>query len=478
MAGGVGFFKKTSPIVPYEGERDTKDGICKMEQNGAGVRMFTNQDLKRLILPLIVEQILAVSVGMVDTMMVSNAGEAATSGVSLVDMVNTLFINIFAAVATGGAVVSSQYLGQRRRDRACQSANQLILITACISLIIMVLCILFRRGVLHLLYGGVAGDVMANALVYLTISALSYPFLAVYNSCAALFRSMGNSKISMQASIIMNIINVIGDSLFIFVFHWGVAGAAAASLISRMTACFILLFRLKNKNLDIFIGRKWNLNFRMVKQILGIGIPNGIENSIFQLGRVLVVGIIAMFGTTQIAANAIANNLDGMGVLPGQAMNLAMITVVGRCVGAGDFDQAGYYAKKMMKITYLVNGLCCIAVILTMPLSLSLYGLSREALELGAVLVLIHDGCAVFLWPSSFCLANVLRAASDVKFPMCVSILSMILFRIGFSYVLAVGLGMGAVGVWWAMIADWSVRSAFFGWRFASGKWKTFYHAL
>ena len=442
-----------------------------MEQNEAGSRMFSNQDLKRLILPLIVEQILAVSVGMVDTMMVSNAGEAATSGVSLVDMVNTLFINIFAAVATGGAVVSSQYLGQRRRDRACQSANQLILITGVISLVIMGLCILFRQGVLILLYGGVAGDVMANALVYLTISALSYPFLAVYNSCAALFRSMGNSKISMQASVIMNIINVIGDALFIFVFRWGVAG----SLVSRMTACFILLFRLKNKNLDIFIGGRWKFNLRMVKQILGIGIPNGIENSIFQLGRVLVVGIIAMFGTTQIAANAIANNLDGMGVLPGQAMNLAMITVVGRCVGAGDFDQAGYYAKKMMKITYIVNGLCCIAVILTMPISLSLYRLSREALELGAILVLIHDGCAVFLWPSSFCLANVLRAASDVRFPMCVSILSMIIFRIGFSYLLAVGLGMGAVGVWWAMIADWSVRSALFGWRFASGKWKTFY---
>lgn len=447
-----------------------------MEENGTGIRLFSNTDLRKLIFPLIIEQILAVSVGMVDTMMVSSVGEAATSGVSLVDMINILFINIFAAVSTGGAVVASQYLGQKRRDRACQSANQLIIITGVLSVCIMAVCIVFRKGFLELLYHGIADDVMANARTYLVISAVSYPFLSVYNSCAALFRSMGNSKISMQASIIMNIINVIGDSLFIFVFHWGVAGAALASLISRMTACFILMYRLRNRNLEIYIGGGFKINRRMMKQILHIGIPGGIENSIFQLGRVLVVGIIAMFGTTQIAANAIANNLDGMGVLPGQAMNLAMITVVGRCVGAGDFEQAEYYARKMMKITYVVNALCCIAVILTMPLTLRLYGLSQETLRLGAVLVLIHDGCAILIWPVSFCLANVLRAANDVKFPMCVSILSMIVFRIGFSFVLAVGLGMGAVGVWWAMIADWVVRSVFFAWRFMSGKWKTFYH--
>ena len=397
---------------------------------------------------------------MVDTMMVSSAGEAATSGVSLVDIINVLIINIFAAVATGGAVVASQYLGQKRKDRACQSADQLILVTGVVALVIMTLSILFRWQLLNLIYKGVTEEVMKNAVIYLTISAISYPFLAVYNSCAALFRSMGNSKISMQASIIMNVINVIGDAL----------------LISRMTACFILMWRLRDPKLDIRIGTTKGVNMRMVKQILHIGIPNGIENSIFQLGRVLTVSIIAMFGTTQIAANAIANNLDSMGVLPGTAMSLAIITVIGRCVGAGDFEQAEYYAKKMMKLTYVINGICCLVVILTMPVTLRLYGVSGETRHLGAVLALIHNGCAIFLWPAGFCLPNVMRAANDVKFPMCVSIASMFIFRIGLSYVTGVAMGLGAIGVWIAMIIDWIVRISFFVTRFFSGKWKTFYH--
>lgn len=445
------------------------------EKREAQGMLFSNRELAALIFPLIVEQILAVSVGMVDTIMVSSVGEAATSGVSLVDMINTLFINIFAAVATGGAVIASQYLGQQKRQRACESADQLIFITGSVSVVIMVFCILFRQGFLNLIYKGVEADVMQNAVVYLVISAMSYPFLAVYNSCAALFRSMGNSRISMQVSIIMNVINVIGDAALIFVFHWGVAGAAAASLVSRMVACVILLLRLRNKELIIHVGNSRHINTRMIRQILGIGIPNGIENSIFQLGRVLTITIIASFGTSQIAANAVANNLDGMGVLPGQAMSLAIITVIGRCVGAGDFGQAAYYAKKMMKITYLINGLCSALVILTLPLSTRLYGLSKEALDLAMILVVIHCGCGIILWPASFCLANVLRAANDVRFPMCASILSMFIFRIGFSYVLAIGLGWGAIGVWWAMVADWAVRSACFLWRFSSGKWTSFY---
>lgn len=438
--------------------------------------LFSNQDLKRLIGPLIIEQILAVTVGMVDTMMVSSAGEAATSGVSLVDMINNLIINLFAAVATGGAVVASQFLGQRNRKKACEAAEQLIMITGLISVGIMVLCLVFRRGFLNLLYGGIEADVMRNAVIYLVLSALSYPFLAIYNSCASLFRSMGNSKISMHVSVIMNIINVIGNSIFIFGMNMGVAGAALGSLISRVVACVMLFMLLKKQELEIHIGTgKLGWNGGMIKKILHIGIPGGIENSIFNLGRVLVVGIIATFGTVQIAANAVANNLDNMGVLPGQAMNLAMITVIGRCVGAGDFEQADYYTKKMMKITYLVNGMFCAAVILTMPLTTGLYALSGETLQLAMILVTIHNGFAILLWPASFTLGNVLRAANDVKFPMCVAILSMLICRIGLSYVIGVGMGLGAIGVWIAMVVDWIVRVSCFVGRYKSGRWKTFY---
>lgn len=449
-----------------------KQPVKKKELNPSN-GLFTNQVLKRLIVPLIIEQILAVTVGMADTMMVSSVGEAATSGVSLVDMINNLLINLFAAISTGGAVVSSQFLGQKNKDRACEAANQLLLVTGLISVVVMAVTILFRRGFLGLLYGSIEADVMKNALIYLVLSAVSYPFLAIYNSCAALFRSMGNSKISMQVSIIMNMMNVCGNALFIFVLHMGVAGAATASLISRMVACLILVMRLRNKGLEIHIMPKhfkWNRS--LVRKILHIGIPSGVENSVFQLGRVLVVGIIAMFGTAEIAANAVANNLDSLGVLPGQAMSLAMITVIGRCVGAGDFNQADYYAKKMMKLTYLINGLCCAGVLLTMPLTLRLYGLSDTTLKLAALLVLIHNGCAIFLWPASFTLTNVLRAANDVKFPMVVSIMSMVILRIGGGYILAVVLGLGAVGIWCAMVLDWIMRVTLFVGRYRSGKWK------
>lgn len=437
-------------------------------------QLFSNKAIYQLIIPLIVEQILAVTVGMVDVMMISVAGEAAVSGVSLVDMINVLIINIFAALATGGAVVSAQYIGKRDRKQACESAYQLLIITVIISIIVMLIILLCKRTILRMLFGEIETDVMENAIIYLDITAISYPFLAVYNSCSSLFRSMGNSKISMMLSFLMNIINIGGNAFFIFVLHLGVAGVAIPSLISRFLASIIILYFICNTKNQIYIKlkSKIHLNVVMIKKILHIGIPNGLENGLFQLGRVLVVGIIASFGTVQIAANAVANNIDSMGCIPGQAISLAMITVIGQCVGAGDYKQSEYYTKKLMKISYAFTSSINAIIILILPLLLAIYHLSDDTLELAKILIWIHCVCAIFLWPASFTLPNTLRAANDVKFTMISSIASMWIFRIVTSYVLGKWMGMGAIGVWIAMILDWIFRIICFVWRYCSGKWK------
>ena len=437
---------------------------------------FSKQDLKKLIIPLVIEQMLVIMVGTADTIMVSAAGEAAVSGVSLVDMISVLLINIFAALATGGAVVASQLLGARDRGKACKSASQLLLITAAISIVIMIFSILFREQLLRLLFGGISDDVMENAMTYFWITALSFPFLALYNACAALFRSMGNSRVSMFTSFAINIINVAGNAILIYGFHMGVVGVAVPTLISRVIGAIILLILIAKPHNEIHVTLKeFTPDLQMIRRILFIGIPSGFENSLFQMGRLLVVSIIAQFGTVQIAANAVASNLDSLGCIPGQAINLAMITVVGRCVGALDYDQAKYYAKKLLKIAYAATIIMNSAVLLSMPLILRIYNLSQETIQLAAILAIIHNGCAILLWPASFTLPNALRAANDVKFTMTVSIASMWIFRIIFSYILGIILGWGAIGVRISMIMDWICRLSFFIARFRSGKWQTKY---
>lgn len=436
--------------------------------------MFTTKYLYKLIIPLIIEQILAVTVGMADTMMVSSVGEAAVSGVSLVDMINVLIINIFAALATGGAVVSSQFLGQKNNKQACESGNQLIIVTFIISLSITVIILIAKRQLLRLFFGSIDNTVMDSCITYITITTLSYPFLAVYNSCAALFRSMGNSKISMYISFLMNTINIVGNAICIFGFNMGVAGVALPSLISRGIAAIIMVILLFNKKNIIHIDRQLKIHFnkQMIFKILNIGIPNSIENSLFQLGRVLVVSIISGFGTVQIAANAVANNIDALGCIPGQALSLAMVTVVGQCIGAGDYEQSKYYTKKLLKINYAIMSTLNICILIFLPYILNIYNLSEQTLSLATILILIHDGCAIFMWPAAFTLPNALRAANDVKFTMVVSIFSMVTFRIVFSYILGIGFGLGAIGVWIAMVIDWLFRIICFVTRFISGKWQ------
>ena len=444
-----------------------------MRQTVTENRLFSKKDLRKLIIPLILEQTLAITVGMADTMMISSAGEAAVSGVSLVDMFNNLIISVLAALATGGAVVTSQCIGAGRREEACRSARQLVFTEAAITIGISVLVLLFHRQILGLFFGQIEADVMQNAIIYLIISVFSFPLLAVYDSCAALYRSMGNAQITLKISLLMNVINVVGNAIGVYVLKLGVAGVAIPSLVSRGVAGVVLFTLLHNPDNLVFLTReKFKVDATIVKRILFIGIPSGIENGIFQLGRVLVVSIIAAFGTSQIAANGVANSLDSMGCIVGQAMSLAMITVIGRCVGAGEEGQVRYYTKKLLGETYFYTAVINSIILLLLPWILQIYGLGEETTRLSYILVMIHDGMAIFLWPASFVLPNMLRACNDVNYTMVVSIFSMITFRIGFSYVFGVHMGWMAVGVWAAMVIDWVFRVLCFVGRYLAGTWR------
>ena len=422
--------------------------------------MFSKQALRRLIIPLIIEQFLSVMVGMADIMMVSAAGETAVSSVALVDLINVLIINVFSALATGGAVVCAQSIGAQELDRANRAANQLMYIVTAAALVIMALVLLLHRWLLGLLFGQVEPAVMEGAVTYFVISAWSYPFIALYNGCAALLRAMGNSRASMYVSALMNVLNVIGNAVLVYGFHMGVAGVALPSLFSRAVAAAVMLALLHSGRGLVRIHGLLRFRFEppTMAKILRIGIPNGLENSFFQLGRVVLVSLISTFGTVQIAANAVANNIDNFGVIPGQAMGLALITVVGQCVGAQEWEQVRFYTKKLVKFTYLCTWGLNAVLLLGLPLILGLYSLTPETHWYAAVLIWIHNGCAMLFWPLAFTMPNALRAAGDVRVPMAVSIVSMVTVRVGGSYLLGLHFGLGAIGVWIAMVGDWIVR--------------------
>lgn len=436
--------------------------------------MFSRKQLIRLIIPLMIEQILAVTVGMAGMVMVASAGEAAVSGVSLVDTLNLLLISLFAALATGGAVVSAQYLGHKELHMACKSANQLLLSATVISLIITIISLIANNMILKIICGNVEAEVFNNARKYFYITALSFPFLAIYNSCAALFRAMGNSRISMKVSLIMNIINIIGNAILVFGFHLGVVGVAIPAIVSRAVAAVIIFSLISSKEYPIHVGHIFHLGYdwAMIKRILNIGIPNGLENSLFQIGKILVQGIVAGFGTSAITANAVASTIASFENIPGTAIGLAMITIVGQCIGANDHQQAKEYTVKLMKITHLIMFAVSLTVVLFRVPIVSIYQISQGTSSIAIQLIVYHSICSVFIWPSSFALPNALRAANDVRFTMIIAIISMWVWRIGFSYILAINFDLGVLGVWIAMTVDWLFRAICFLVRFVSGKWK------
>lgn len=451
-----------------------------MEKISIGTKkLFSNRDLFKLFLPLIIEQFLEYLVGLVDSIMVASVGEAAVSGVSLVDFVMALLISIFAALATGGAVVAGQYMGKKQMKESKETANQLVWFIGIISIIIMVIVYLVKPLILNGLFGQITEEVRADANTYLMITALSIPFLALYNAGAAIFRTMGNSKLPMMVMLAMNIAHAIGNAIFIYGFHFGIEGVAIPTLISRIAAAVIIITLALNKKHSIYIKKslKHKFNWPIVKRILGIGVPYGIESGLFFFGRIIVLSLVASFGTASIAANAVSGTIVMFQVLPGMAIGLGLTVVISRCIGAGDYQQAKYFTKKIMGIVYIAQVISCAVVLAVLPLILGVYGLSDTATALTTQNVWYHAGFMIVLWPLAYVLPVTFRASGDAKFPMMVGILAMFFCRIALAYILGIYFNMGMFGTWLAMFIDWIVKSIIFTYRYISGRWTKF-HAI
>ena len=437
-------------------------------------KLFSDSQIKRLIWPLVIEQFLAILVGLVDTVMVSSFGDAAVSGLSIVDNINMLLITVFSALATGGTVIASQYLGQWQRENASESIKQLIYAMLFISGGISIICILFQKQILYGLFGNVDSEVMANAITYFWLSCLSYPGLALYNCGAAAFRAQGNSKISMNCSLFMNGFNIVGNAILIYGFQMGVAGAGAATLAARWLGMLVILKALKNKELPIHITSylHYKPNWTMIKANLLIGIPNGFENGLFQAGKIMVQRIVNTLGTVGIAAYALTNNINALMCIPGLAIGLAMVTVVGQCAGRQDYEQAKYYIRKLMKYTYVSMIVLDILLCVFSPFIFKFYSVSTEAKEMARVCVILHTFMATTVWPTAFTLPNALRASNNAKFTMIISVVSMFIFRIGGAYIFVDILGYGLPFIFVAMLIDWIFRAIVFFVFYKSSKWQ------
>ncbi len=437
------------------------------------LQIFTPKYITFLIIPLFIEQLLTLTIGMADTIMVATAGEEAVSGIALVDSISVLLIMLFSSFATGGAVIASQYIGAKNEDKARKAAKTLMEITIIVSLFILAIGLIGNRHLLRFIFGDITQAVLDAADVYFFFILLSYPFLAIINSANALFRSMGKSTITMVVSVVINVINISGNAILIFGYNMGTAGAGIASLLSRIVGATILLIVLCSKKHPIHIESPLKLewNSHMAKKIVNIAVPSGIEGSIFQLGKILVQSMIASFGTASIAANATVNNINGFANTPGVVIGLASVTIIGQCCGAKNYESAMYYAKRLLLGSFSVMFITCSIFLFAAPTLVSFYNLSAEGTRIA---ISVNRHCLIWtiaIWPLAFTVPHFIRATGDAKYPMVISITSMWIFRIIFSYFLGIKMQLGLLGVTYGMFFDWICRSIFFTYHFFKRKW-------
>ena len=447
-----------------------KEDVCLLKTRGT---LFSGRDLRRLLLPLIAELIFTALMGTADTVMVARVGDAAVSGVSLVDAVNNVMLMVFTATSTGGTIVCAQFLGARDRDGANRAARQVLLSVAAISALCGLGCVLLRRQILSLVFRDVEQSVMDAGLTYFLVTAISYPFIGAYGASAALYRAAGNSRRPMLVSAGGNLINIVGNAVFLFVFRWGVFGAALSTTLSRVLQCAVILWLHRKPGQVIVLDRYLTIrpDWKMIRMILRVGIPTGVENGMFQLGRLMVQSTVALLPTAEIAAQAMINTLEYFTSMPSMAIGLGLVTVAGRCMGAGKPEEARSYTILLTIYSELLVILTGILIYLAVKPVCALSGLSRESAEIVVRIMLLITVVKPFVWPLAFTPSNALRAAGDVKFSMLVSAGSMWVFRVVLCAVLIRYLGFGVLGVWIAMFVDWTDRAIWFTVRFVRGKW-------
>lgn len=438
--------------------------------------MFSNKDLRNLIIPLFIEQFLLMFVGIADTFVVSFSSEADVSGVSLVTSFNTVLIFLFTALSSGGAVIISQYIGSENEKSASRSSGQLMMISTVVSVLMTVLILVFRTQLLNLLFGKIESDVMSACEIYLFITTLSLPALAIYDAGAALCRCIGKTNVTMYISVVTNIVNVLGNCVGVFVLHLGAAGVAYPSLISRViSAVAVTMFCFSKKNSVRYkMSDILSWDGMLLKKIMGIALPNGVENGVHQLVKVALSSMIALFGTYQIAANGVAQSIWSLASIMGLAMSPVYTTVIGQCMGARDIDSANYYFKKLNKITFVLSILWNALIFVITPLIVRYSAISAEAKTLVIWLVLINNIFNGIAYPFAGSLGNGLRAAGDVKFTMIVSVTLTIAARLLFSALFGLWLGWGVIGVAIGMSIDLVFRGIIFIVRYKRQKWTKF----
>ena len=435
--------------------------------------MFTNRMIRNLLIPVVLEQLLNSIMGTADTMMVSNVGSAAISAVSLVDSINVLVIQAFSALAAGGAIVCAQYIGQRNKEKANESARQVLFIITAISVAVSLICLVFQKPLLSLIFGSVEADVMRASETYFFYTALSFPFIAAYDSAASIFRAQDNTRGPMLISMISNVMNIAGNAVMIWGFHMGVAGAALSTLISRIFCAVVVLIQLRKDRQEIVVRDYIRIrpNWSMIKRILGIGIPSGVENSMFQLGKLAIQSTVSTLGTAAIAAQAMTNILETLNGIAAIGVGVGLMTIVGQCIGAGRQDEAVYYIKKLCVIAEVIIIISCLGVFaLTKPITI-LGGMEKESADMCFHMMMWITIVKPLVWIMAFIPGYGLRAAGDVKFSMITSCCTMWACRFCLCVFLIRRLGFGPMGVWIGMFADWTVRSIIFTWRFHSRKW-------